>query len=76
MHFNSNDHTKMADYQAKSTDFLTFELTGGHGLIGSLSYKNWFSFSASIKMANESACQVEPMGFWGITIEVKSNAFR
>nr|WP_295921820.1 hypothetical protein [uncultured Dyadobacter sp.] len=61
----------MADYQAKSTDSLTFDLTGGKGLIGSLSYKNWFSFSASIKMAHNLTYQVEPKGFWSTTIEVK-----
>lgn len=61
----------MADYQAKSTDSLSFDLIGRDGLIGNLFYKNWFSFSASMKTADKLTYQVEPRGFWSTTIEIK-----
>lgn len=61
----------MAEYQAKSLNSLSFELTRDNGSIGKLSYKNWFTFSALVEMADHRAYQVEPKGFWGTTIEVK-----
>ncbi|GAA4454010.1 hypothetical protein GCM10023189_19940 [Nibrella saemangeumensis] len=63
--------TLTADYQAKSTNYLTFELTQGDESIGRLSYKNWFQFAASIELADHSTYQIVPKGFWGSTIELK-----
>lgn len=63
----------MADYQVKSTNSLTFDLTKEEVLIGELIYKSWFKFNATIGIANDSAYQVEPKGFWGTTIEVKDH---
>lgn len=65
--------TLMADYQATSSNSLTFELTQGDESIGKLSYKNWFGFTASIELANHSTYQLIPKGFWGSTIELKDN---
>ncbi|MCF0072833.1 hypothetical protein LZD49_20300 [Dyadobacter sp. CY261] len=61
----------MADYQAKSTSSLSFDLTQNGGLIGKLSYKSWFTFHALVEMANHPTYQLEPKGFWGTTIELK-----
>jgi hypothetical protein len=63
----------MAEYQAKSTSSLTFDLTRDNQLIGKLSYKGWFKFDALIEIQNNQNYQVEPKGFWGTTIEVKDN---
>ncbi|MBD2701155.1 hypothetical protein IC229_10950 [Spirosoma sp. BT702] len=61
----------MADYQAKSTNALSFVLTQDDKLIGKLSYRSWFKFNALLELANNSVYQVEPKGFWGTTIELK-----
>ena len=61
----------MADYQAKSTDTLSFNLTQDEILIGRLFYKGWFKFAASVELANSSTYQIESKGFWGTTIELK-----
>jgi len=61
----------MAEYQAKSSNSLSFELTKDDKLIGKLSYESWFKFNAVIEIANNSNYQVEPKGFWGTTIELK-----
>ena len=61
----------MAEYQAKSNNSLSFELTKDDKLIGKLSYEKWFKFNATIEIANNANYQVEPKGFWGTTIEVK-----
>ncbi|MGG7664110.1 hypothetical protein [Dyadobacter sp. BHUBP1] len=66
----------MADYLAKSTNSLAFDVTQGDQFIGKLSYKSWFSFTAIIEMANQATYQVDPKGFWGTTIEVKDAAHR
>jgi hypothetical protein len=63
----------MAEYQAKQSSSLTFDLTQTAELIGKLSYKSWFKFDAIIEMANYASYQVEPKGFWGTTIELKDN---
>ncbi|GAB3341613.1 hypothetical protein GCM10027299_55960 [Larkinella ripae] len=63
--------TLMADYQAKSTNALSFELTQDDEMIGKLTYKNWFQFTAAIDLANHSTYQMIPKGFWGSTIELK-----
>ena len=61
----------MADYQAKSNNTSSFEVTEGDKLIGKLSYKSWFKFDAALEMANKSNYQIEPKGFWGTTVEIK-----
>lgn len=63
----------MAEYQAKSSNTLTFDLTQGNQSIGKLSYKSWFKFNALAELRNNSNYQIEPKGFWGTTIEVKDN---
>lgn len=63
----------MAEYQAKPSSSLVFDLTQGDKSIGKLSYKGWFKFDALIEMANSSTYPVEPKGFWGTTIELKDN---
>ncbi|WAC10599.1 hypothetical protein [Dyadobacter pollutisoli] len=60
----------MAEYQTKSSDSLSFDLTKDSKSIGKLSYKSWFKFNAVIELANNSRYQVEPKGFWGTTIEL------
>jgi hypothetical protein len=61
----------MAEYQAKSSSSLSFEVTKGDNLIGKLTYKSWFKFNAVMEISNHSSYQVEPKGFWGTTIELK-----
>ena len=63
----------MATYQAKSNTPLSFNLSKGEDLIGRLSYANWFSFNALIKMASNSTYSLEPKGFWGTKIELKDD---
>lgn len=63
----------MAEYQAKSVNSLTFDLTKDDRLVGQLSYKSWFRFDALMVLTNNETYQVEPKGFWGTTIELKSN---
>lgn len=61
----------MAEYHAKSTDTLSFEVLKDEKLFGKLSYKSWFKFNAVIELANYANYQVEPKGFWGTTVEIK-----
>ena len=61
----------MTEYQAKSSNSLSFDLTKDDKLIGNLTYKNWFKFSAVIGIANNTTYEVEPKGFWGTTVEMK-----
>jgi hypothetical protein len=61
----------MAEYQAKLSNSLSFDVTKDDKLIGKLSYKSWFTFNAIIEIENNSNYQVEPKGFWGTTIELK-----
>src|SRR6478736_2708889 len=63
----------MAEYQAKSNNFLSFDLTKDDKLIGKLSHEKWFKFNAVMEIANNKNYQVEPKGFWGTTIEIKDN---
>jgi hypothetical protein len=65
--------TRVANYQAKSSNSSTFELTQGEEWIGKLIYKSWFRFTASIELANSAHYQLVPKGFWGTTIELKDN---
>lgn len=63
----------MAEYQTKSSNTLTFDLTRGDQLIGKLSYKSWFKFDARVELGDSSNYKVEPKGFWGTTIELKDS---
>ncbi|REC44633.1 hypothetical protein [Chryseobacterium pennipullorum] len=60
----------MAEYYAKSTHSLSFEITKGERLIGKLIYTNWFTFNAVVE-TEDHHYQIEPKGFWGTTIELK-----
>ena len=62
----------MTEDQAKSNNSLSFDVTTDDKLIGKLSYKSWFKFNAVIEIANNSNYQVEPKGFWGTTIELRT----
>jgi hypothetical protein len=66
---NQNKKT-MTEYQAKLTNAVSFDLTKDDKLIGKLSYKSWFGFTATLEMENGSNYQVDPKGFWGTTIEL------
>ncbi|BAP30919.1 uncharacterized protein CHSO_1882 [Chryseobacterium sp. StRB126] len=63
----------MAEYYAKSSNSLSFELVNDNKLTGKITYKSWFNFNAVIELANHQSFQVEPKGFWGTTIELKDN---
>lgn len=62
----------MAAYVAKANNTLSFDVLSNDKLIGSLLYKGWFKFDATIQIANNATYQVEPKGFLGTTIEVKA----
>lgn len=61
----------MAEYQAKSSNSLSFEITKEDQLTGKITYSSWFKFDAVIEMADHKNYQIEPKGFWGTTIELK-----
>ena len=61
----------MSEYNAKSNNALSFEVTKDEKLIGKLSYNSWFKFNAVIDLADYSHYVIEPKGFWGTTIELK-----
>lgn len=63
----------MAEYYAKSSNSLSFEVTREEKLIGKLIYTSWFKFNAVIEIADGMTYQVEPKGFWGTTIELKDH---
>ncbi|MBB6329627.1 hypothetical protein HNP24_000577 [Chryseobacterium sediminis] len=63
----------MAEYYAKSSNSLSFEVTKEETLIGKLTYASWFKFNAVIEIADGQSYQVEPKGFWGTTIELKDH---
>ncbi|GAB0157090.1 hypothetical protein CHRYSEOSP005_23590 [Chryseobacterium sp. Alg-005] len=61
----------MTEYQAKSNNTFSFDVTKDDQLIGKLIYKSWFRFNAVIEFPDNSNYQIEPKGFWGTTIELK-----
>ncbi len=61
----------MTEYQAKLSNTLSFDLTKDDSVIGTLSYKSWFTFKAVMEIGNSSTFEVEPKGFWGTTIELR-----
>ena len=63
----------MTEYKAQSKGLLSFDVTRNDKFIGRLSYKNWYSFKASVELADNSTYQIEEKGFWGTTIELKHN---
>lgn len=63
----------MAEYYAKSSNSLSFEVFNNDQLTGKITYKSWFNFNAVIELADHQSFQIEPKGFWGTTIELKDN---
>lgn len=63
----------MAEYHAKSSNSLTFEVTKDNQLIGKLIYEDWFKFNAAMEITDDKSYQIEPKGFWGTTIELKDH---
>ncbi|MGU3376930.1 hypothetical protein [Chryseobacterium sp. M5A1_1a] len=61
----------MAEYQAKLSNSLSFEIIKEEKLTGKLTYTSWFKFNADIEIADGQTYHVEPKGFWGTTIELK-----
>ncbi|WP_128548115.1 hypothetical protein [Larkinella soli] len=55
----------------ESTPSRTFTLREAGSQLATLTYDNWFSFSARIQLAGGTAYEVDPKGFWGTTIELK-----
>jgi len=62
----------MAEYYAKSSNSLSFEVTKDSQFVGRLIYTSWFKFNAEIEIGNRFYL-VEPKGFWGTTIELKDH---
>ena len=63
----------MAEYQVKSDKPKKFTLMFNDKLLGNLLYDNWFSLKSEIILADDTRFRIEPTGYWGNTIEVKSN---
>lgn len=61
----------MAEYNVTSKSTFSFDVQKEEQFIGNLSYKSWFQFNATIKMANKLSYEIEPKGFWRTTIELK-----
>ncbi|MBC7865581.1 MAG: hypothetical protein IAF38_21585, partial [Bacteroidia bacterium] len=63
----------MKEITVKSNDTRNFAFfISGNG-IGTLVYKNWFSLTAEIKLADHQSFVIEPKGVWGTTVEVKKD---
>ncbi|UPL47890.1 hypothetical protein [Hymenobacter sublimis] len=64
----------MAAYRILANGTRDFELLAADGTaLGALHYSEWFSFKAVATLADGSAFQLEPKGFWGTTIELKDH---
>lgn len=63
----------MTEYNARSTNTLSFEIKKGEEMIGKLTNKSWFKFDAVMEFENGKHYEVTPKGFWGTTIELKDN---
>ncbi len=63
----------MKQFKAISTDSKNFNLTIDNIHLGSLNYLKWYSFQASILLANNSEYKLEPKGFWDSKIELLQN---
>lgn len=61
----------MAQYQATVNDKRVFQLRSNDVIAGELHYTEWYTFKAATTLADGSAFQIVPKGFWGTTIEVK-----
>ncbi|AZA60270.1 hypothetical protein [Chryseobacterium indoltheticum] len=57
------------EYLAIAEKYTDFKITKDGMQIATLNYKNWFKFNAEIEISN-SKYLVEPIGFWGTTVEV------
>ncbi|GAB3830631.1 hypothetical protein [Hymenobacter jeollabukensis] len=60
----------MAEYHATADGNRHFTLTQGAHPLGQLVYPKWFAFEATLTLADQSAFEVKPKGFWGTTIEL------
>ncbi len=63
----------MGQYKANSTDSRNFSLTFDDQNLGELIYKKWYSFEAEIILFDGATYQLEPVGFWNTTIELKDD---
>jgi len=63
----------MKEYKVKSDNTNHFSLTINDQEIGRLKYGKWFTFKAEMILEGGRMYQIEPVGFWGTTIELKQN---
>ena len=63
----------MTEYSVSSDNAKNFTLAIKDKLLGNLIYDNWFSLKSEIILSDNSKCKIEPSGFWGTTLELKSN---
>lgn len=61
----------MADYHVTANATRDFQLRADEALLGTLHYAEWFSFKATITLADNATFQLGPKGVWGTTIELK-----
>jgi|GEM_PF-291759 len=62
----------MTTYSVKSTQSKLFTLSQDDTILGSLTYESWFSYQATIALSNGLTYAIQPKGFWGTTVEIKS----
>lgn len=55
------------------TDSKTFLLTDHEQSLGTLTYKNFFSYKAEITLTNSDHYEIKPVGFFGTSITVTKN---
>ncbi|TGE06592.1 hypothetical protein [Hymenobacter fodinae] len=61
----------MPEYLVKANGTREFHLLAADTQVGVLHYPEWYTLKADVQLANGSAYQVEPRGFWGTTLELK-----
>jgi hypothetical protein len=59
--------------KAECTDSKTFQLTDDGRLLGKLTYKNLFSYTAEITLGNFDSYEIKSVGFFGTSIIVTKN---
>lgn len=62
----------MPEYNVLATGSKEFQLLADGQVLGHLHYPEWFSLKAVITLPDGSSFPIEPRGFWGTTIELKS----
>jgi hypothetical protein len=62
----------MITYSIKSTPSTLFTLSQDDTNLGSLTYESWSSYQATIALNDGLTYAIQPKGFWGTTIEIKS----